>query len=83
MGAVELLSAYKEVGLGGLFLVSMFLIIKYQARMNEKCNEDQRKILDDHKEDFKNVAIQMFEVVNANTQAKTELKEAVRQLASK
>lgn len=81
MSLLELLKVYKELGFVAVILIVLVLVVRYQARINKQCHEEQKQALVEHKNEIKGIAREMFEVINRNTEAKTQLTEAVKDIS--
>jgi hypothetical protein len=84
----QILATTGPIGFGvGLVFLLMVLALKVVWESQKEEREARIKSLDNNNEKYENVVRQMFEVVNANTQALTahtevskELKKSMREL---
>ena len=81
MELVEFVKVYGEWGAYGILVLCLIYAIRYSVKKNEACNEEQKKLYSEHKDEIKEMTTQMFGVVNRNTESISEFRETLKDIA--
>lgn len=77
---MQFLTAYKELGYGGILVVFVFFVGRYLIKQNKECYETYEKHVTDHKNEIKDLTQNILKVVEENTESNTALTKSIEHL---
>ena len=80
MTIMQFLSAYKELGYGGILVVFCFFVGRYLLRQNRECYESYQSHVTNHKNEIKELTHNILKVVEENTESNTALTKTIEHL---
>jgi hypothetical protein len=80
MGFTEVLATYKDLGYGGLFLITICAVGRYLLSQNKLIYDQYEKHVTEHKNEMKDITMQLLKVVEQNTKANTALAKSIEHL---